>query len=175
MRDGQAKFVFVEGASGTGKSVLVEAFVQQAIGRGAVVLNGRCYEMESVPFKAIDSLVDSLVEYLGTYQLFMLDRVEEAAVVFQNAYHLPKGRASRTPMSFPFSWLASALRRQAEKTSNLERSNALLKRAGKVAKNAVRVARTFQNELPHALREAGLIASMQGSNRRSREVSRRKP
>jgi len=38
-----------------------------------------------------------------------------------------------------------------------------------VAKKAVKVARKFQNDLPHALREAGLIAAMQGSIRKARQ------
>lgn len=62
---GDALSFFVHGKSGMGKSVLVRSFldsVQQR--RAAVVLEGRCYEQESVPFKALDSLIDSLSEYL---------------------------------------------------------------------------------------------------------------
>jgi len=44
-----------------------------------------------------------------------------------------------------------------------------MRRARKVTKKAVRVARKFQNDLPHALRESGLIAAMQGLPRRARK------
>ncbi|MBC8353988.1 MAG: protein kinase [Planctomycetes bacterium] len=65
--EGDTLSFFVHGKSGMGKSVLVRSFidsVQQQ--RAAVVLEGRCYEQESVPFKALDSLIDSLSEYLET-------------------------------------------------------------------------------------------------------------
>lgn len=64
VRNGDSTSVFVEGESGTGKSALVEAFIGGVADARTVILRGRCYEMESVPFKAIDSLVDSLVLYL---------------------------------------------------------------------------------------------------------------
>ena len=70
---GSTRSVFVHGKSGMGKSVLIQTFLDEIrsqqlavvlTGR-AVVLAGRCYEQESVPFKALDSLIDSLADYLG--------------------------------------------------------------------------------------------------------------
>jgi serine/threonine protein kinase len=59
--------IFVHGKSGMGKSVLVRSFLDGIKQRQeAVVLEGRCYEQESVPFKALDSLIDSLTAFLGT-------------------------------------------------------------------------------------------------------------
>lgn len=58
--------VVVEGVSGVGKSVLVHKFLSdlhQSIPE-VVELSGRCYERESVPFKAFDAVVDALVVYL---------------------------------------------------------------------------------------------------------------
>ena len=65
-RDGQPVVAHLYGTSGMGKSALAEHFLQGlAEERDAVVLRGRCYERESVPFKALDALVDdALCGYL---------------------------------------------------------------------------------------------------------------
>jgi len=62
---GTVAFALVHGASGVGKSTLVQHYVH---GRDSaeLVLRGRCYEQESVPYKAIDSAVDALCEHLLT-------------------------------------------------------------------------------------------------------------
>lgn len=61
----EADSVFIHGQSGMGKSVLVQRFLKEIQEESnALVLAGRCYEQESVPFKALDSLMDSLATYL---------------------------------------------------------------------------------------------------------------
>jgi hypothetical protein len=48
-----------------GKSTLVRHFLDAELpGEDVVILTGRCYERESVPYKALDSLVDDLSGYL---------------------------------------------------------------------------------------------------------------
>jgi tetratricopeptide (TPR) repeat protein len=62
---GRTAVLFVHGNSGMGKTSLVqEALKRLRRRRNAVVLTGRCYQQESVPFKALDSLIDALGDYL---------------------------------------------------------------------------------------------------------------
>lgn len=57
--------VWISGKSGEGKSSLAEKFLRpMRLGNEMLVLSGRCYDRESVPFKAIDSIIDPLTSYL---------------------------------------------------------------------------------------------------------------
>jgi len=49
-----------------GKSAVARYFLDQLREKqpGVVILEGRCYERESVPYKALDGVVDSLTKYL---------------------------------------------------------------------------------------------------------------
>jgi len=65
MCQGQTVSVFVHGRSGVGKSSLIQRFLEGLFERGeAVILAGRCYEQESVAYKAVDTLIDALSRYL---------------------------------------------------------------------------------------------------------------
>jgi hypothetical protein len=67
VENGAPATVFVHGESGVGKSFLVRRFAERiAKERGAMVLSGRCYERESVAYKAVDGVVDDLSERLQT-------------------------------------------------------------------------------------------------------------
>jgi tetratricopeptide (TPR) repeat protein len=65
-KEGRAATILVRGPSGMGKTALVRRFLQELAEKepGCVVLAGRCYERESMPYKALDSLIDALTQYL---------------------------------------------------------------------------------------------------------------
>src|SRR6185312_9049229 len=75
-RQGRSVAVVVRGESGVGKSSLVRRFADEAARRGAVVLAGRCYERESVPYKALDGVIDALTNYM-----VRINRAEAAALL----------------------------------------------------------------------------------------------
>ena len=86
---------------GAGKTALLRSFLDARIERGdAVVLAGRCYERESVPFKAFDSVADALSRILRKLPraetFWLLPRgIHELARVFgaeRRADGLPGGR-----------------------------------------------------------------------------------
>ena len=63
---GQPIWLFAHGPSGMGKSAVIDHFTDALHSRSqALVLSGRCYEQESVRYKALDSLIDALSRHLG--------------------------------------------------------------------------------------------------------------
>ena len=115
VKSGKPVVVFVTGPSGIGKSTLAKRFLEttRAEDDGVVVLSGRCYERESVPYKALDSLVDSLSQYLrrlspleieavlprdvlALARLFpVLRRVEAVAGAKRRVLHIPDSQELR--------------------------------------------------------------------------------
>ncbi len=59
--------VCVAGPSGIGKTSLLRTFIDQLRQEvpGAILLTGRCYQRESVPYKGVDSLIDALHRVLS--------------------------------------------------------------------------------------------------------------
>jgi serine/threonine protein kinase/tetratricopeptide (TPR) repeat protein len=66
--EGATVSVYVHGNSGMGKSALVRTFLDQIKEQKhkPIILQGRCYERESVPYKALDGVVDSLSRHLAS-------------------------------------------------------------------------------------------------------------
>ncbi len=77
VRRGRQVTVRVGGKSGMGKSTIVHQFLDAVVrDDDAIVLRGRAYERESVPYKAVDSVVDALSRYL----LYMAAKDEPVAL-----------------------------------------------------------------------------------------------
>ena len=64
--EGQTVVALVSGRSGMGKTALVKQFLadQRECEPALLTLRSRCYERESMPYKAIDPIVDALSRYL---------------------------------------------------------------------------------------------------------------
>ncbi|RMH44098.1 MAG: serine/threonine-protein kinase PknK [Deltaproteobacteria bacterium] len=61
---GGTEAVVVVGETGVGKTALAKQFCIDAQRRGALVLFGRCFERETVPFKGIDGVIDAVFGHL---------------------------------------------------------------------------------------------------------------
>jgi tetratricopeptide (TPR) repeat protein len=87
-RERQPQTVFITGRSGEGKTALAEHFLALLRqDKALAVMSGRCYDRESVPFKALDTLIDALSSYLQSLPgedaaLLVPDDVATLAQVF---------------------------------------------------------------------------------------------
>lgn len=72
----RAVHFYLSGASGLGKTTLLRHLIAELRESGPVlVLAGRCFERESVPYKAVDGVIDALAPHVRE----LLDEVEERA------------------------------------------------------------------------------------------------
>jgi hypothetical protein len=78
--NGAARSVAIQGPSGIGKSALVRRFLRDLPPGRTVVLTGRCYENESVPYKALDGVIDELSRYLRSVSPGRVDALLPANV-----------------------------------------------------------------------------------------------
>jgi len=110
--------VALRGESGVGKSALVRHFTEglRAEVPDLLVLAGRCYEREWVPYKALDGAMDGLARHLAS-----MDPVDAALVVGDEA-----GLVARL---FPVLLRVQAVRRAAAKTPELANPQELRSRA----------------------------------------------
>ena len=69
-------------ATAVGKSALARQFterVQRNVGAGGVIVfSARCYERESVPYKALDGVIDALAQFLARLPEEYFPEIEEA-------------------------------------------------------------------------------------------------
>jgi signal transduction histidine kinase/tetratricopeptide (TPR) repeat protein len=92
-------------------------------------------------------------------------RAGEAAAALARAQRAIEAKGFRQEyVASVLPWLASALREQARGISDWSPSarRRLLRRAQRAARKGLRLAERYRNNLPHALRECGLIAAMRG-------------
>ncbi|MEE2786842.1 MAG: protein kinase [Myxococcota bacterium] len=76
VRQGRSVLVSLHGQSGMGKSALVKYFIESLRGRKDVMLvKGRCYQREALPYKAFDSVIDDLTRQLGRLPSIDLDDI----------------------------------------------------------------------------------------------------
>ena len=68
--------VLVHGESGIGKSCMLRHFADAlaAHSREVLVLHGRCYERESVPYKAFDGVIDAIARFLARLPTAAVER-----------------------------------------------------------------------------------------------------
>jgi serine/threonine protein kinase len=98
----RAVALLAHGESGVGKSALVRHFLDELVERGCgVVFPGRCYERESVPYKAVDQVFDAISRYLGALPAseiapLLPENMEQVASVFPSLMQIepmPRGAA----------------------------------------------------------------------------------
>ena len=98
-------------------------------------------------------------------RLIASGRMQQAAAVFESALQVAaKAGVMNAYIAPNLAWLATALRLQAERYSgHLETHRRdLFWQAQRAARRSVSLARRFQNDLPHALRELALMKCLQG-------------
>lgn len=99
------------------------------------------------------------------------DRPAAAAAVLENAWNLVRDAGLRQEYVVAvLPWLATARRMEAQAVPPWapDRRRGAVRRARRTARRATRLARAYRNNLPHALRERGLVAALAGHGRRAR-------
>jgi eukaryotic-like serine/threonine-protein kinase len=73
---GKTVLVLLSGKAGMGKTALLNRFLEEVRrDTRAVVLTGRCYESESIPYKALDNAIDELRAHLTGFRSSEIARI----------------------------------------------------------------------------------------------------
>ena len=120
-----------------------------------------------------DTLVYGVLVQAEATRLLRLGHYQRAAALLEEALERVERagtRAEATASLYP--WLATARRQSAEQVSSYDIGGRdfAIQQAWKAARRAVRVARYFRNNLPHALRELGLVAALRGDAKRAQRA-----
>jgi len=135
--------------------------------RGDVPADALARELDRV---GADVHTASEVLQAEALRLLRAGRPGEAVARLSRADQLVSARGLRQEYVSPIlPWLATALRLEAEAMPAWAPGprRRLLRRAARAVRRALALARHYQNNLPHALREAGLLAAAQGRTRRA--------
>jgi signal transduction histidine kinase/tetratricopeptide (TPR) repeat protein len=124
---------------------------------------------------AVDDDAHASVEVLQAEAVRLLGSGSAAAAieVLEHACRRVRDAGVRQEYVAPVRpWLVTALRREAERTPPWDpgRRSALLRRARRESRRALRIASRYRNNLPHALRERALVAAMEGRTGRARRL-----
>jgi tetratricopeptide (TPR) repeat protein len=102
---GETVVALVSGPSGMGKTALLRRFIQDEHRREPALLSlaARCYERESMPYKAIDPLIDALAQHLNTLRDIEVARIlpRDAGILahlFPVLLGAPEVRRAPTPL-----------------------------------------------------------------------------
>ena len=132
-------------------------------------------ELMRIEYERDRADVQTKVQTIMTKGLWLLFNATpgEAAEVFQEALTFAKKAGLKNNYVFPnHSLLAHALRRQAIGLREQSHGQYLktLARAKSAARRAVKIGRTFPNDLPRSLRELGLISLLEGDHSQARRL-----
>lgn len=82
-RRGQFAAVMIEGEGGSGKTRLAREIIRHAEAQGALIVSGKCNELETVPFGPLREAIDQLIARIGRLdedeRLLATDHLREAA------------------------------------------------------------------------------------------------
>ncbi|HJL17786.1 MAG TPA: protein kinase [Sandaracinaceae bacterium LLY-WYZ-13_1] len=103
---GEAAHVYVHGTSGIGKTALVRHFLSRlrAAAPDLLVLEGRCFERETLPYKALDTVIDSLATDLLSWPAddvasLLPTNVSDVVRIFPVLARVPAFRDAASPLS----------------------------------------------------------------------------
>ena len=118
-----------------------------------------------------DVWATTLVLLAEAVRHFRENELHEAIRFLMQAHAVCRKNGMNAWVSPVVTWLATVHRLQLRTSTSFgpDGRRQLVQSAHRAARQALSVARTFQTDLPHALRECGLMAALQGQARQARK------